>query len=1104
MARMKDRKGAIAWMANNPVAANLLMLMFLLGGFIMSAQVRQEVFPETTLDMVTVSVPYPGASPTEVEQGIVLAVEEAVRGIDGVKRVTAVASEGAANVTAELELDADQAKALSDIKGAVDRLTSLPKDAERPTVSLAAPRAEVISVVLYGNQDTQVLRALAEQARDQMLVDSEITQVDLTGAPPREIVIEVPQAELRRYNLTLDQVAQKVAATSVELPGGGVKTSGGEILVRTSERRTSELEFARIPIITSATGTEVTLGDIGRVEETFAETDEAAWFEGQPGIMIKVYRSGDQTPVEVAERVRGHLDQIKTWLPPGVSIAQWQDWSQLYYERMDLLLRNAYTGLILVLLSLGLFLELRLAFWVTMGIPISFLGSLLFMPGLDASINMISMFAFIVTLGMVVDDAIVVGENIYERRTRGVSFVEAAIEGSREVAVPVTFSIATTIAAFSPMFFVPGFMGKMFAVIPTIVISVLIISLVESLFVLPAHLGHLKEPSEEGIYGVVYRRQQVVREALERFIKHRYAPFLHRTLRYRYVALAIGIASLVLTIGLIAGGRIAFHFMPPIAGDLVTASVELPYGTPVETTRRIQHRLEEAASVALAEMGEPDDKRGMFSLLGSSPIRGGPRPQASGGSGSHIASVQILLVPADDREMDSEAYMERWRELTGPVFEAKKLTFTAAMGPSAGKPVDVELNHTDPAVLERAAKDVAEALAGYGGVTDIENGVAEGKPQLDLKLTDEAKSLGLTSNDIARQVRASFYGSEALRQQEGRDEVRVLARLPVEERTSEYNIETLLIRTQDGGEIPLVEAAKLSRGVSWPEIERADGGRLLHVTAEVDETQTAPGVVIKTLTADVLDKLGDRYPGLTYGFGGENREQKDTTEALASGGQLALIVIFALLAIPFKSYIQPVIVMIAIPFGFVGAVIGHVVMGYSLSMISMMGIVALSGVVINDSLVLIAAANTYRKEGKSPREAIQAAGERRFRPILLTSLTTFLGLMPMILETSVQARFLVPMAISLGFGVMFATFIILLLVPCFYMMIEDMRGMLFGPAVAMAGHDSMDDIEIAEVEVSIEPPKPVVAQPPRFPRRALEDSWGPEDDEILDVLYEDE
>ncbi|MEZ4429476.1 MAG: efflux RND transporter permease subunit, partial [Nannocystaceae bacterium] len=460
---MRDRKGAIAWMAQNPVAANLLMLLFLLGGLVMGAQVKQEVFPETDLDAISIVVPYPGASPSEVESGIVLAIEEAVRGIDGVKRVTASAAEGVGTVTAELEIDVDKSEALSDIKGAVDRLTSLPEDSERPTVSLINTRREVISVVLYGDQDPRVLRTLAERARDQMLNDPGITQVELFGAPPREVAIEVPTAELRRHDLTLEVIAAKVAAFSIELPGGGVKTPSGEVLVRTAERRLRDDEFADIPIIADARGTDVRLGDIGEVRETFAETDEEAIFEGKPGIMIKVFRSGDQTPVEVADTVREHIERIKGWLPAGVQIAQWADWSEIYRERMDLLIRNAQMGLILVLLSLGLFLELRLAFWVTMGIPISFLGALLFMPGMDVSVNMISMFAFIVTLGMVVDDAIVIGENIYDRRQRGVPYVQAAIEGAREVATPVTFSIATTVAAFAPMLVVPGFMGKLFA-----------------------------------------------------------------------------------------------------------------------------------------------------------------------------------------------------------------------------------------------------------------------------------------------------------------------------------------------------------------------------------------------------------------------------------------------------------------------------------------------------------------------------------------------------------------------------------------------------------------------------------------------------------------
>ena len=1054
---MAERKGAIAWMAKNPVAANLLMLLLLVGGLIMGFRVRQEVFPETDLDIIAVSVPYPGASPSEVESGIILAVEEAVRGLDGVKRVTSQATEGMASVNVELLIDVDKSKALSDVKGAVDRLTSLPKDSERPTTSLLDTRKEVISVVLYGEQDAKVLRALAERARDQMLSDPGITQVDLLGAPAKEIAIEVPTAQLRTHNLTLEAVAQKVAATAVELPGGGVKTSSGEVLVRTAERRESDDEFSDIPLVNGPRGAEVRLGELADVRETFAETDESAVFEGKPAIMLRVYRTGEQTPIEVADTVREHIEQIKSWLPAGVEVAQWADWSEIYRERMELLMRNAQMGLILVLLSLGLFLELRLAFWVTMGIPISFLGALLFMPSMDVSVNMISMFAFIVTLGMVVDDAIVVGENIYTFRQRGMSHVDAAVHGVSQVATPVTFSIATTVAAFSPMLFVPGFMGKLFAVIPMIVISVLVISLVESLFVLPAHLGHQKDARPGGVFHWIGERQQVVSRALERFIERRYAPVLKATLRRRYFALAVGVSSIIITAGIVAGGRISFHFMPQLDGDIVVAQVELPYGSSVEQTERVRARMESAAKRALEDFGGDEAKRGVFSQVGALFAAGGPRP-AGAASGGHLANVQVFLTPSDEREFESREFLERWRELTGPVFEARKLTFSASMGPSAGSPVDVELNHPDADVLEAAAAEVEQALEGYAGVRDIENGNAEGKPQLDLTLTPAATSLGLTSNDVARQVRSAFYGAEALRQQEGRNEVRIIARLPVQERRSEFDIESMLIRTPDGGEVPLMVVAEVERGRSWPQIERADGGRIIHVKADIDDKVTAANIVLETLTKDVLKDLPGRYPGLTYAFGGETREQAETMGSLKTGGLIALIVIYALLAIPFRSYAQPLIVMSAIPFGMVGAVFGHLLMGYSLSMVSMMGLVALTGVVVNDSLVLIDAANHYRREGYGALQAILAAGVRRFRPILLTSITTFLGLMPMILETSVQARFLIPMAISLGFGVLFATFIILLLVPALYMMLEDLlwtrrvigRWLLGDPARATA------------------------------------------------------
>lgn len=1032
--------GAIAWMARNPVAANLIMAFLLIGGLLMGSQVKQEVFPETELDMISISVPYPGASPAEVEQGIVLAVEEAVRGIDGVKRVVANASEGRGYVTAELTVSADKEKALADIKSAVDRITSLPKETERPIVTLLTNRVEVLSVVVYGQQDLALLRELAEQARDQFLTDPRITQVDLAGAPAREISIEVPREQLRVHGLTLDAIAQKVTQTSLQMPGGGVKTATGEVLVRTNERRADERGFADIPVVTGPAGTEIRLGEIAQVRKEFAETDESASFDGMPAIMLRVFRIGEQKPLEVAAAVREQSEKVAAFLPAGVKIAQWRDMSEIYAQRVDLLMRNAYMGLALVMICLGLFLELRVAFWVTMGIPISFMGALLLMPTLGVSINMITLFAFIVVLGMVVDDAIVVGENIFERTQQGQSYLEAAIGGTREVGIPVVFSVLTTVAAFTPIFFVPGFSGKLFSVIPLIVISVLLISLFESLFILPAHLGHMKRPGAKGVYGAIFRQQQKVTRGLDRFIARFYSPLVRAALRWRYLTVAIGVAMLIVTIGYVRAGLIGFRFFPAIDGDVITCSIELPYGASVEQTRAVQRRVIGEAQKLLEEHGGDAIKRGLFAQIGSrgGGGMGGGAVQTSGG---HLANVQVYLVASDQRDFDSSTFAAEWRERVGPVVEAKSVQFNFNMGPSAGRPVDVEISHRDDKVLEAAANDVVTALRSYGGVTDVENGVALGKPQLDLTLTPEAVSLGLSANDIARQVRGAFYGSEALRQQDGRNEVRVLVRLPDGERRNENDISDLLIRTPQGGEIALREAAEIKRGRSWPAIERADGRRIIHVTADIRDGETTPALVLGKLTDEVLSKLPENYPGLTWGFGGENREQRESLSNLGSGALMALLAIYGLLAVPFRSYIQPFIVMAAIPFGLVGAIGGHVMLGLELSVMSLMGMVALSGVVVNDSLVMVDATNEFHRQGMSLYEAVAAAGARRFRPIMLTSITTFFGLAPMIMEPSVQARFLIPMAVSLGFGVMFATAITLLIVPALFLVVEDVKNM---------------------------------------------------------------
>ncbi len=1054
---MSSARGPLAWFVKNPVAANLLALFVILGGILVGRGVKQEVFPDFKLDVVAVRVPYPGASPSEVELGIVVAVEEAVRGIDGVDRVTSVASESSAGVYVFLELDVDRQAVLADVKNAVDRLTSLPEEAERPIVSLVNNRLEVITLVIHGDQDKKTLRDLAERVRDELLADPGISTVDLVGAPPREIAIEVPRAQLRSYGLTLDVVAARVAATAIEVPGGSVKTQSGEVLLRTAERRHTPAEFAAIPIVASPSGTEVELGDIARIAEGFADTSESATYDGEPAVMLRVFRAGDQTPIEVADAVKAHVERLRQSLPAGVQVATWTDWSEIYRQRIDLLVDNAIMGLCLVLLILGSLLEIRLAFWVTMGIPSAFLGALMLMPVMDVSINMVSLFAFIVVLGMVVDDAIVVGENVYELRQRGVSRIEAAIAGVRGVAIPVCFAVGTTMVAFSPMLFVPGISGKLYRVIPAIVISVLGISLLEALFILPAHLGALGPVPERGVFAFVHRHQQKVAGALERFIHSVYNPFLALTLRNRYATMSVGAAVLMAAIGWVAGGHAGFRFMPAISGDLAIAKVSLPFGSALEDTQRVQDHLRQAAEQILAENAEPGIVRGIVTQLGTPPPANPGNPAAALG-GSHVATVQVLFVDAAERKLQTDDFMQQWRERVGRIAGIEQLSFAADTGPNPGSPINIELMHDDMSVLEHASSDLAAALRDYQGVWDIDDGFTPGKPQFDMTLTPLATSLGLSVVDVARQVRGAFYGAEALRQQEGRNEVKVVVRLPEAERKSLNDVESLTVRTPTGGELPLRDVVELAPGRAFPFIQRSDGRRIVAVSAEVREGEASGPVVLAEIEATTLPLVLAKYPGLTYQHGGAQREQQRSVATMLTGGQLALLAMFAMLAIPFRSYVQPIIVMVSIPFGLIGALLGHILMGFEFSMISVMGLVALTGVVVNDAIVLIDAANEFRRNGMSPVEAIHAAGVRRFRPILLTSSTTFFGLTPMIFEQSVQARFLVPMAVSLGFGVAFATTITLVLIPSVYMLVDDL-GRLWrsGDADDHAGPSAGDD-----------------------------------------------
>lgn len=1036
-------RGAVAWMANNAVAANLLMFVLFFGGFMGMSRVKVEVFPDFQLDAVTVAVPYPGASPDEVEQGIILAVEEAVRGLDGVKRVTSTAAEGVAGITVEMFLDANPDRVLSDVKTEIDAITSFPEDAEEATVSLLNVRREVISLILSGDVDRQTLHQLGEKARAGLLSDEEITQVEISGLPPLEVSIEVPRENLEAYDITLDDVAQQIRAASLELPSGGIDTAGGEILVRLSDRRRTGAEFADIVLRSTQTGAGVRLGDIATITDGFAETDQSAFFNGKPAVQVTAYRVGAETPNSVASAVKDYATILDGQLPETVTVSVWKDDSEILADRIQLLVDNARVGLLLVFVLLALFLEIRLAFWVSLGIPICFIGSFIFLPGMGVSINMVSLFAFIITLGLVVDDAIVVGENTYARREQGMDWLNAAIVGAREMTVPVTFAILTTIAAFAPLTMVPGFSGKIFGIIPSVVIAVLALSLIESFFILPAHLAHTKDTPPGLIRRLAAIPQKRISAWLERFTENRYRPFMERAVANRYLAVAIATAMFFLSVGSVASGLVPFNFFPMLEGDTVQVTARLPYGAPIASTDAVRLEIEEALERTIRELGVEQDVEGIYATVGQIPSEGGPGG-STGNVGSHLLAVTAQLVGAEDRTLSSAEFGAVWSDQIPNLPGVDAINVSSAAGPGAGAAVDVQLSHADVRVLAAASEEVEQNLRSYETLSDVTNGYSAGKDQIDFSVRPQGRNLGLTGNDIARQVRSAFYGTEALREQRGRNELKVMVRLPREQRSSEYDLEQLRVRTPTGGFVPLQYVADFERSRAPTTISRKEGRRTINVSAELAAGVVSPTETIGSLEANVFPGLREKYPGLSLELAGAQQEQSETFSSLGSNYLLALFAIFALLAIPLKSYTQPLIIMSAIPFGFIGAVAGHWFMGFELSIISMMGIVALTGVVVNDSLVLIDAANKARAEGLSAYDAIVYAGTRRLRPILLTSLTTFLGLAPMIVETSFQARFLIPMAISLGFGVLFATVIILIIVPALYLIREDIAGLMGG------------------------------------------------------------
>lgn len=1017
-------RGAITYMAHNSIAANLLMIILIGAGVWTMYNIQKEVFPEFQLDMVEVNVVYPGAAPTEVEQGILLPVEEAVRGVQGIKEITSTADEGSGEVMIELVAGSNRMKAFQDIDQAINRIQTFPDDIEQPEVSLQTQTQDVMELGLYGDVDIWTLRKLAEQLRNRLLSDPKITQVVIDNVPEYMTHVEIPRHNLRQYNLTLDQVADIIAQSSEDVPAGAIETQAGEILLRMKERKQWAEELGNIAIITNPAGAKVSLSDLAVITDGFEESGFHGQYNQQPSVELEIFRIGEQSPLEIEETVQSILEDYP--LPPGVKVRIDSNRAEDYRERLSLLTENGALAIVIVMVILTLFLEYRLAFWVMMGMAISFIGGIAFLPLIGVSINMISMFGFLVVLGIVVDDAIVVGENIYEYRQQGMNFMDAAVAGTKDMSRPVFFSIISTIIAFVPLLFMPGTTGKFWWPLPAVVIVVLMVSLLEALYILPAHLGH-SSPKRIGFkFGQrVEQWQQSFSRGFQRVIDKYYRPFLGLCLEHRYITL-----SAAITILLIAGGygysdHMGMIMMPEVAADEIEAGVRLPEGTTPD----------QAAKVAV---DITNSTRQMFDEHNLYEVAEGIKTNVRG---QNFIDVEIVMKPPDERDITAGEVIELWRDNIGDIEGVDQIIFEAERGPGgAQQAISVDLAHTNIAVLERASAAFLERVESFESARDVNDNYNKGKVQYDFKLLPEGRNLGLTSTDIGQQVRDAFFGALAMRQLRGTNEIEVRVKLPKEERKDIHHLEDFLVQTPDGVQVPLFDVVRFEQHEAFTSINRRDGQRVVTVGMDV-EPANAVGRVMESMQTEILPQLRSDFPGITWSFQGRQAEMRESTQTLWGGFAMAMLIIYALLAIAFGSYTQPVIVMAAIPFGIIGAVIGHILLGYDLSIVSLMGVIALSGVVVNDSLIMIDYANK-KQHTHTPFEAIHEAGLRRFRPIMLTTLTTFGGLTPIILESSRQALYLIPMAISLGFGIVFATSIILVIIPCLYMILEDITNYL--------------------------------------------------------------
>lgn len=1018
----------IAWFTRNPVAANLLMISIVFAGlFSVYSRIPLEVFPSFELDVVSVSVTLDGATPEDVEQGITIRIEEAVQDLEGIKEITSRSAEGSASVSIEMDNGYDDRDMLADIKSRVDAINTFPADAENPVVSLAERQREVLTVAVTAPYSEREIREFAENVRDDLLDLEGVTQVDLDGIRDYEIAVELSQDRLRQYNLTIQDVSNAIANSSTDISAGNLRSSGGDVLIRSKGQAYRQDEFEGIAIKTTTDGSIIRLGDIATVQDAFEETPVRTRFNGQQAAFIEVYRIGQQSAIDVADKVKAYINDQQSTLPQGYTLSYWDDSSQIVKNRISTLTSNAIQGGILVLLLLTLFLRPAIALWVFIGIPVCFMGAFILMPFGGVTLNIMSLFGFILVLGIVVDDAIVTGENIYTHLGKAKSGEEAAIRGTQEVATPVTFGILTTVAAFLPLAFIEGARGAIFAQIPYVVIPVLLFSLIESKFVLPSHLKHLKLRDEKQHPNRFTRFQQRFADGFESAILHYYQPILAKAINHKIATLSIFIGTFVIIYALISAGWTKFVFFPRIPSESVRATLTMPSGTPFEVTNRIvQQMATHAETLQDKYIDELTGESVITSILTSTGGRGGVTNEGQ-------VRFEITAPELRASSITSSELVTEWRKLIGTVPGAESLSYRAEIG-RASSPIDVQLSSNSLDTLSLISEQVRERLATYPTVFDISDSLSDGKEELQIELTEQGRALGLTRSDVASQVRNAFFGAQAQRIQRGRDDIKVMVRLPLDERRSLATLKNILIDTETG-KVPLSHVATLIPGQSPSSIYRIDRYRTVNVTADIDKNNTNM-TVLQTDLSDYLRDLVGQYPDVTYSLKGEAEEQSESFGSLGWALVFVFFIIYTLLAIPFKSYLQPLVVMSVIPFGMIGAVAGHWIMNMDLTIFSLLGMMALVGVVVNDSLVLVDYINKKRAVGEMLEKAVLVAGAARFRPVMLTSLTTFIGLMPLLFEKSTQAQFLIPMAVSLGFGILFATFITLILVPINYVMLE--------------------------------------------------------------------